>query len=88
MKNLKTKIRDFLNSEEGRVGIKAPLALGVAAGGLMLAQAVTVPKAYAVDTCSSDADCGPGEECKYVCFHVYNHELKTFECEYHHVCVG
>ena len=32
MKNLKSKIRDFLASEEGRVGVKTPLALGVAAG--------------------------------------------------------
>jgi len=49
MKNLKSKIRDFLNSEEGRVGVKAPLALGVAAGGLMFAQAmVTTPEAVAL----------------------------------------
>ena len=40
MKNLKSKIRDFLNSEEGRVGVKTPLALGVTTGGLMLAQTI------------------------------------------------
>ena len=76
MKNLKSKIQDFLNSEEGRVGVKSPLALGVAAGGLMLAQATvsTLPaKADGFDHCTSDADCGPGKsgnECVEQLFRV------------------
>ncbi len=61
MKNLKSKIRDFLNSEEGRVGVKTPLALGVAAGGLMLAQAMTAPDAEAGKVCDNDSQC-PGEQ--------------------------
>ena len=64
MKSLKSKIRDFLNSEEGAVGVKTPLALGVAAGGLMLAQTIvsTSPaQADGYDSCSSDDDCGPGK---------------------------
>ena len=69
MKNLKSKIRDFLNSEEGRVGVKTPLALGVAAGGLMLAQTVVqTPLAHADrwDLCDTDADCDEeaGESCE------------------------
>ena len=60
MKNLKSKIRDFLASEEGRVGVKTPLALGVAAGGLMLAQlVVSTPDAQA-DECNSNSECASG----------------------------
>ncbi len=33
MKNLKSRLRDFLNSEDSCVGVKAPLAISVAAGG-------------------------------------------------------
>ena len=65
MKNFKSKIRDFLNSEDGRVGVKTPLALGVATGGLMLAQVITnVPQADAIETCSVDDDCEIGETCE------------------------
>ena len=38
--NLRGKIRDFIQSEEGKVGVKAPLTLGVATGGILLAQAI------------------------------------------------
>ena len=65
MKNIKSKIRHFLVSEEGRVGVKTPLALGVAAGGLMLAQAfVVTPSA---DACNDNADCAGNEQCVSVC---------------------
>ncbi|MDE0427613.1 MAG: hypothetical protein OXN25_22390 [Candidatus Poribacteria bacterium] len=65
MKNLKSKIRDFLDSEEGRVGVKTPLALGVAAGGLMLAQAfVVTPQA---DACTQADDCAGNETCMEKC---------------------
>ncbi len=65
MKNLKSKIRDFLDSEEGRVGVKTPLAIGVAAGGLMLAQAfVVTPDA---DACVNNADCDGDQQCVWKC---------------------
>ena len=76
MKTLKSKVRDFLNSEEGRVGVKSPLALGVATGGLMFAHAIVATSpatADGFDTCSSDADCGPGksgDECVELWFRV------------------
>ena len=38
--NLRDRFRDFLASEEGRVGVKAPLAVGIAGGSLLLAQAI------------------------------------------------
>lgn len=67
MKNLKSKISDFLASEEGRVGLKAPLALGVAAGGLMLAQAmITTPEA-AAQGCTVHADCPGNQQCEIQC---------------------
>ena len=38
--NLRGKIREFIQSEEGKVGIKSPLTLGVVTGSLLLAQAI------------------------------------------------
>ena len=61
------KIKCFLKSEEGRVGLKIPLALGVASGSLLVAQAVLSPSAYSSYECSSDSDCGIGKACEYVC---------------------
>ncbi|RKU36185.1 hypothetical protein C6496_14970 [Candidatus Poribacteria bacterium] len=67
MESLKSRISDFLNSEDGRVGVKAPLALGVATGGLLLAQAMTAPDADAWKQCTSDSQCNQaaGEACRY-----------------------
>ena len=63
MKNLKSKVRDFLNSEEGRVGVKAPLAVGVATSGLLLAQTtVSTPDAQGAG-CGDGPACDPGENC-------------------------
>ncbi len=61
MKNLKSRISDFLSLEDGRVGVKSPLAVGVAAGGLMLAQAMMTPDADAGRVCDNDSQC-PGEQ--------------------------
>ena len=38
--NLRGKIREFVQSEEGKVGIKSPLTLGAAVGSVLLAQAI------------------------------------------------
>ena len=61
--NLRDKFRDFLASEEGRVGVKAPLALGVAGGSLLLAQAMLPTAADAHTECFSDDDCDAGKKC-------------------------
>ena len=46
--NLRGKIREFLASEEGRVGVKGPLTLGVVTGSLLLAQSIVgTPQAEA-----------------------------------------
>ena len=42
-KNIRSKISDFLKSEEGRVGVKPPLVFGAASAGLLLAQAIVTP---------------------------------------------
>ena len=62
-KNLRGKIREFVQSEEGKVGIKSPLTLGVAAGSMLLAHAiVATPKAEAW-MCRENKDCGMGQRC-------------------------
>ena len=62
-KNLRGKIREFVQSEEGKVGVKSSLTLGVAAGSLLLAQAVVgTPKAEAW-MCVNNHDCAADEKC-------------------------
>ena len=51
-KNLRGKISEFVQSEEGKVGVKSPLTLGVATGSLLLAQTV-------VGTPQAEAHWGP-----------------------------
>ena len=38
--NLRGKIREFVHSEEGKVGVKSPLTLGAAVGSVLLAQTI------------------------------------------------
>ena len=56
--NLRGKIREFVQSEEGKVGVKSPLTLGVAAGSVLLAHAVVgIPQAEAFRECWDKEDC-------------------------------
>ena len=59
--NLRGKIREFIQSEEGKVGVKSPLTLGVAVGSVLLAQAIvgTTPAM----ACAKNADCGNNQQC-------------------------
>ncbi len=95
MKNLKSKIRDFLASEEGRVGVKTPLAIGVAAGGLLLAQVITsTPEARADQTCSTDSDCPDGQQCEDTPYPVLTYSwdpyletwVPSWSVEWHETC--
>ena len=61
--NLRDRFRDFLVSEEGRVGVKAPLAVGIAGGSLLLAQAMLPTAAQAHMECTSDENCDAGKWC-------------------------
>ena len=65
--NLRDKFRDFLTSEEGRVGVKAPLALGIVSGSVLLAQAMLSSTAQAHMECSVDGNCIPPETCHMQC---------------------
>ena len=62
-KNLRGKIREYIASEDGKVGVKSPLTLGVAAGSVLLAQAMlpSLAQADTIDdsgvTCKDDSDC-------------------------------
>ena len=56
--NLRGKIREFIASEEGKVGLKAPLTLGVATGSVLLANAIVgATPAEAGSPCMRDKDC-------------------------------
>ena len=72
MKNsLRGKIRDFIKSEEDKVGVKSPLTLGVATGSILLLQVIVgTPHAeaqpcehhyqcYSTDYCAADGVCRP-----------------------------
>lgn len=60
------KINHFLKSEDGRVGLKTPMVLGIAGGSLLLVQSVLSASAYA-DECLFDFECDSGESCKSIC---------------------
>ncbi len=61
--NLRGKIREFMHSEEGRVGVKGPLTLGMATGGVLLAQAIIgTPQADACQ-CNDAIPCPEGQVC-------------------------
>lgn len=64
---IRDRIKHFLKFEGGRVGLKTPLALGVASGSLLAAQVVLSPSAYSSHECYGDSDCDPGKACEYVC---------------------
>ena len=68
-KNLRGKIREFVQSEEGKVGIKSPLTLGAAVGSVLLAQTIIgTPQVEACpcdanDDCPADYFCHPHGSC-------------------------
>ena len=71
-KNIRSKISEFLTSEEGRVSTKAPLALGVATGSVLLAQAMVPSAANAHIVCEDNGDCDEGEVCAEWCEGVWS----------------
>lgn len=84
--NIRSKIRGFLTSEDGRVGAKSPLALGVASASLLLAQAVVTPSAQAHWECHP-GDCPEGEYCyiwcdgtfeAYTCVGIWHSHCESF----------
>ncbi len=63
--NIRGKITRFLESEDGRVSAKTPLALGVATGGLLLAHAIVGTPQAEAGWCRPDVEdpCPPGRDC-------------------------
>ena len=66
-KETRDRAKRFLTSESGRVGVRAPLTLGVASGVLLLSQAVHTPSARADLECWYDSDCGSEGVCNFWC---------------------
>ncbi len=69
--NIRSKISDFLKSEEGRVGVKSPLALGVASASVLLAQMMVTPPAQAHAECYHGS-CPEGEYCAIQCYGTWS----------------
>ena len=64
-KSLRGKIREYIHSEEGKVSVKSPLTLGIAAGGLLLAHAIVgTPDAEALMCSQENPECPEGYTCK------------------------
>ena len=61
--NLRGKIREFVHSEEGKVGIKSPLTLGIATGSVLLAQAIIGTSQAEAESCRDHDDCDDGYFC-------------------------
>lgn len=78
---LRGKIKQFLTSEEGRVGLKTPLVLGIASGSVLLAQALLPSSAHSYDAgkheCTYDIECNWWESCEEVC----DGTLQGSECD-------
>ena len=66
-KNLRGKIREYIESEDGKVGVKSPLSLGVAAGGLLLAHVIGTSEAEPGWCYTEGATCGVYGSATYIC---------------------
>ena len=64
-KEIRAEVKRFFTSEAGRVGVRAPLALGVVSGAFLVSQMVYTPSAEA--SCMSDDDCGSEGWCNWRC---------------------
>ena len=64
-KNLRSKISEFINSEEGKVGVKTSLTFGLVGVGLLLMQTIFPSVAKANFECFSNDECADGEKCAF-----------------------
>lgn len=62
---LRDRIIEFINSEEGKVGVKTSLSLGLVGGGLLLMQTMFPSAAKAGYECYNDGDCDDGAKCLF-----------------------
>lgn len=78
-KRLRSKITEFIHSEEGKVGIKTTLSLGLVGGGLLLTQTMFPSAANANFECLNNDECAEGEECVF--------GQNQYTGEYYSICV-
>ncbi len=64
-KRLRNKISEFINSEEGKVGVKTSLSFGLVGGGLLLMQTMFPLAAKAGYECWSNDNCADDEKCVF-----------------------
>lgn len=62
---LRDRIIEFINSEEGKVGVKTSLSVGLVGGGLLLMQTMYPSDANANMECYNDSECAYGETCEF-----------------------
>ena len=62
---LRDRIIEFINSEDGKVGVKTSLSLGLVGGGLLLMQTMFPSAAKADFECFSDSECEDDEICHF-----------------------
>ncbi len=62
---LRDRIIEFINSEEGKVGVKTSLSLGLVGGGLLLMQTIFPSSAKADLECLNDSFCEEDETCHF-----------------------
>ena len=76
-KRLRRKFIEFVNSEEGKVGVKTSLSLGLVGGGILLMQTMFPAAAEIHFECFSDDHCPDDESCYF---------WQDAEYEYHSEC--
>ena len=64
-KKLRDKCVEFINSEEGKVGVKTSLSLGLVGGGILLMQTMFPAAAEVHFECFGPEDCAEDETCKF-----------------------
>ena len=62
---LRDRIIEFINSEEGKVGVKTSLSLGLVSGGILLMQTLFPSAAKADIECLYDSYCADEEVCHF-----------------------
>lgn len=77
-KRLRERFVEFINSEEGKVGVKTSLSLGLVGGGILLMQTMFPAAAEVHFECFSDDECANDEYCYF---------WQDDQGEYHSECV-
>ena len=82
-KRLRSKVMEFISSEEGKVGVKTSLTFGLVGVGLLLTQTIFPSVAKANFECFSGNDCADDEVCYFWCEKISG----VCEGDWHSQCV-